>query len=245
MARIEVPTTQNVKIQYETAGFVLRFVAWCVDSAVVLLAFLVLVFLFYSMSLLDSDNGFAMLLLLLVAIKYFYALWIEIYTNGQSVGKKLAGISVIKLNGNALEMNDYLIRWAYRALDFGLSFFTIGSMSILMSEKHQRLGDMIANTSVVKIKPPRLLTLEDLQHLPDREAFIPRFPLVTQFTDEEMLALKQLLNRYQRYPNTTYAALLEATVLRLKEQLGAGDEAGMDDARFLREVISEYVILTR
>jgi hypothetical protein len=165
-------------------------------------------------------------------------------TNGQSIGKKATGIQVVKLNGNALETNDYLVRWAYRAIDFGMSFFAVGTISIFMSEKNQRLGDMIANTTVIKLKPERVVTLDDLQHLPDKEDYTPKYPRVVQYTDQEMLALKNLLSRYLLYRNDTYAELLHETVDKLKVQMELED-FHIDEPTFLRELISEYVILTR
>lgn len=245
MAKIDISTTQNVTIQYETAGFLWRFVAWLIDTSVIFILFFIVIYFLMSFgALLESNTMMAIVSAVLMVIKYSYSLLIEIVTNGQSIGKKIIGISVIKLNGNALEMNDYLIRWAYRAIDFGLSIFSIGTISILMSEKNQRLGDMIANTTVIKLKPDRIVTLEDLQNLPDKDDYLPKFPQVTQYNDEEMLALKNLLARYQQNKNNTYFTILHDTVNTLKHQMNL-EEVKLDDVTFLREIISEYVILTR
>ena len=181
---------------------------------------------------------------LFVGVAYYITRDSLPFLDGQSIGKKIVGIVVIKLNGNALETNDYLVRWAYRAVDFGMSFFSVGTISILMSEKNQRLGDMIANTTVVKLKPDRIVTLSDLQNLPDKEDYVPKFPQVVRYSDEEMLALKNLLVRTQQYQNQTYKDILHETVIKLKEQMSL-EEVKMDDMSFLREIISEYVILTR
>ena len=245
MAKIDVTTTQNVTIQYETAGFLWRFIAWVIDTSVVAVFFILIIYLFFSFgTVLDSNLMLSLLGAVLMLIKYFYSLFIEMFTNGQSIGKKIVGIVVIKLNGNALETNDYLVRWAYRAVDFGMSFFSVGTISILMSEKNQRLGDMIANTTVVKLKPDRIVTLSDLQNLPDKEDYVPKFPQVVRYSDEEMLALKNLLVRTQQYQNQTYKDILHETVIKLKEHMRL-EEVKMDDMSFLREIISEYVILTR
>src|SRR4051812_16960771 len=182
MAKIDVTTTQKVTIQYETAGFMWRFISWLVDTAILAIFFSILLYYLISYHVLDnSDQTMAIVIAILVFIKYFYSLFIEMATNGQSIGKKITGIMVIKLNGSSLETTDYLIRWAYRAVDFGMSFFAIGTISILMSEKNQRLGDMIANTAVVKLKPDRIVTLDDLENLPDREDYTPKYPEVTRY----------------------------------------------------------------
>ena len=245
MAKIDVTTTQNVTIQYETAGFLWRFIAWLIDTSVVSILFFIIIYLFFSFgAVFNSNMQMTILGTVLMVIRYSYSLGIEMTTNGQSIGKKIVGIVVIKLNGNALETNDYLIRWAYRTVDFGMSFFSIGTIAIFMSEKNQRLGDMIANTTVVKLKPDRIVTLDDLQNLPDKEDYVPKYPQVVRYNDEEMLALKNLLARYQQYQNNTYYIILHNTVIKLKRQMSL-EEVRLDDVSFLREIISEYVILTR
>lgn len=246
MAKIDVVTTQKVTIQYDTAGFMWRFIAWMIDMAVIALFFMIILYFLFSYNILSRSQTLTSVLIgLLIVIQYFYTLVMEVLTNGQSIGKKITGIAVIKLNGNALELNDYLIRWAYRVVDFGFSGFSIGTISILMSAKNQRLGDMIADTAVVKLKPERVVTLEDLLELPDKDDYIPKFPQVTRYSDAEMLALKNLLLRSQQYNNPIYQKLLKDTVQKVKEQLQIEENLQMDDSTFLKEIISEYVILTR
>ena len=59
-----------------------------------------------------------------------------------------------------------------------------------------------------------------------------------------MLVLKSLLLRYYQYKNQTYANLLKETVGTLKSQMDLTD-IRVNDSDFLRDIISEYVILTR
>lgn len=246
MAKIEVPTTQQVYIQYETAGFLWRFIASLIDKAVISLFFM-LFFLFilpmFSLSL-SGDATFYIVLSICLLIIAFYTLIIEVLTNGQSIGKKLIGIQVIKLSGEALSMQDYLVRWAYRFVDFTISGFALGSVAVFVSEKNQRLGDMIANTTVVRLRPDKAVKLEDLEILPDKAGYVPRYPLVARYSDEEMLAIKNLLIRYQKFPNEMYRNLVHETSYKLHQQMGL-DIKTRDDVQFLREIISEYVILTR
>lgn len=246
MAKIDVVTTQKVTIQYDTAGFMWRFIAWLIDISVIALVFIIILYFLFTYDVLSGSRTLTSVLTgLLIFLQYFYTLVLEVLTNGQSIGKKITGIAVIKLNGNALELNDYLIRWAYRVIDFGFSGYSIGTISILMSAKNQRLGDMIAGTTVVKLKPERVVTLVDLQNLPEKDDYVPKFPRVTSYSDEEMLALKNLLLRSQQYSNPIYQQLLKDTVRKIRGQLNIEEYTQMDDRTFLKEIISEYVILTR
>ncbi len=244
MAKIDVNTTQNVTIQYDTAGLLWRFIAWLIDSAVYYIFILLITFFVFPFVFDLSESFLYLFYFLVVVFGYFFRLFLEVFTNGQSIGKKLVSIKVIKLNGSSLESKDYFLRWAYRAVDALLSGFTVGVLSILMSEKEQRLGDMIANTTVIKLKPDRIVTLEDLQNLPDKAEYEPKYPQVTMFTDADMLALKSLLSRAQQYNNETYYDLMAETVRNVKAKMGV-ENVRTNDAAFLKEIISEYVILTR
>lgn len=69
-------------------------------------------------------------------------------TSGQTLGKKIMGIKVVKENGDQPSFMDALIRTILRIID-GIAFYLVGFIVILVSEKKQRLGDMAAGTIVV------------------------------------------------------------------------------------------------
>lgn len=68
---------------------------------------------------------------------------------GQSPGKRLVGIRVVKMGGYALRFPDTLLRNLLRAVDFIPLFYGVGLMSLLLTRHCQRLGDVIAGTFVV------------------------------------------------------------------------------------------------
>ena len=70
-------------------------------------------------------------------------------TTGQTLGKKLMGIKVVKEDGKKLTMPDAIIRTVLRIID-GLGAYVLGLIVILVSQKKQRIGDMAARTIVVK-----------------------------------------------------------------------------------------------
>lgn len=244
MPKIEVNTTQNVSIEYETAGFLWRFVAWMLDTALISVVYILCYYFFLNrISNIPKDFLLYLNIIIYILLNIFYSLFIEIWTNGQSIGKKIVGIVVIKLNGNALEIYDYIIRWAYRVIDFGFTFYSLGTISILMSEKNQRFGDMIANSTVVKLRQSNIVTLEDLENLPDKDDYQPKYPKVVLYSDDEMLTIKNLLTRYQQNPNQKYENLINQTAKRLQTQMELPPTS--NNLTFLREVIHEYVILSR
>jgi uncharacterized RDD family membrane protein YckC len=70
-------------------------------------------------------------------------------TTGQTLGKKVMGIKVVKENGKKLTFGDALIRTIFRIIDMLPAAYIIGLIVILVSEKKQRIGDMAAKTIVV------------------------------------------------------------------------------------------------
>ncbi|HNC71583.1 MAG TPA: RDD family protein [Chitinophagales bacterium] len=251
MAKIEIPTTQHVIIQYETAGFLWRAIAWSIDFFIFnTVIFLALNFMpnWLSSLLGLSFNFFELLAYFILYFSLFILvqLFIEKRLNGQSIGKKVVGIKIISLDGNSMDFYKYFVRCMYNYFDIYFSFFSVGSLLILMSEKNQRLGDMVTNVTVVRLKPDRVVTLTDLLNLPDKDEYIPKYPQVVHYTDKEMLALKTLLIRTQQFNTDVYQILLHDTVEQLKQQMDIlAQDSNQSDADFLREIISEYVILTR
>lgn len=245
MAKIEINTTQKVAIQYETAGFGWRLLASRIDRFLLEFLYFLLFLFVFPQDMFDKLNVVNFSIYLVLIIVYIaYPLMLEVFTNGQSIGKKVLKIKVIKLNGNALDMNDYFTRWIYRFIDFAFSLGTIGVISMVLTEKKQRLGDLIANTTVIKLTPDRIVTIDDLENLPVKEEYEPKYPLVTQYNDEEMLALKNLLLRNQKHPSSIYSNLIDESAHKIREQMDLQDNH-LDNISFLRDIINEYVILTR
>lgn len=70
-------------------------------------------------------------------------------TTGQTIGKKIANIKVVRMDGKPMTYMDSLIRTVLRIID-GIFLYLVGLIIVVASEKKQRLGDMAAKTLVVK-----------------------------------------------------------------------------------------------
>src|SRR5512139_2077353 len=83
-----------------------------------------------------------------------FALYIAYYTylegtRGQTIGKMITKIKVVREDGSPIDMNQAFTRNILRVID-GLFAYLIGAILIWRSDKQQRLGDSIAKTVVVK-----------------------------------------------------------------------------------------------
>jgi hypothetical protein len=84
----------------------------------------------------------------LVTIGYF--ILFEVLWNGQTPGKKLAGIRVVKRGGLPLTSRDVLLRNLVRLVDYLPSYCFAGLISFFASKNQQRLGDLVADTVVIR-----------------------------------------------------------------------------------------------
>ncbi len=86
---------------------------------------------------------------------FLFALNIAYYTymegtRGQTIGKKMIKIKVVREDGKPIDMKQAFTRNVLRIVDGLFFIYLIGALLIWRSEKKQRLGDMVAKTVVVK-----------------------------------------------------------------------------------------------
>jgi uncharacterized RDD family membrane protein YckC len=156
--KTELELPEEIDLQLEVANVGSRTLAILIDLA---LCGMVL-FVVYSLTLLiDRDttgdlitrfSGHAMTILLLLLIFGFqwgYFNLFEWLWNGQTPGKRLLHLRVIKIDGTPVSWIDVLLRNLSRPIDTFGPMALIGLMMIFISRKAQRLGDLIARTLVI------------------------------------------------------------------------------------------------
>ena len=99
---------------------------------------------------LQGGSAFLLMSGTIVAAFAYYAL-LEGFWNGQTVGKKLLGIKVVRLDGRPPDFAQAMMRTLLRLVD-GLFFYFLGAMFVITSRRQQRLGDRVAGTTVVMSK---------------------------------------------------------------------------------------------
>jgi uncharacterized RDD family membrane protein YckC len=162
---IRIVTPENIAFTYRAAGPFRRLPAFLADMAIcALLYFLVLVLALFTMSL-ASGLAIAVMLIAYFAIYWFYGGVFETFMNGQTPGKRLMGIRVLTVDGQPINGLQAVMRNLLRGVDMfpplpiavlgiedtplGIPLFMVGLAVMAMNKKHQRLGDIVANTMVV------------------------------------------------------------------------------------------------
>ena len=245
---IEITTTQNVTIEYELAELRERMLAWLLDLVIVVFGYLLLMQLFVMVfgGIGGDGMGFQMILAILPFAAYFlYHIFFEIWSIGQTPGKRALNIRVIRLDGKDPEWGDVVIRSIMHMVDTLFSAGVIGVLFIKTTDKSQRLGDLAAHTTVVKIYSSRFrYLLKDILNISSLDNYQPVFPQVRNLTEQDMLFIKTVLTRRHRYPNQAHDEVMEDLVSHLMPLLQI-EQRPLNRQDFLRTILRDYIVLTR
>ena len=242
MRTIEVTTTQNVTIEYELADVRHRIFAFAIDYIIIMLLLFIASIITNIVSVWLYSTYLSWFVQLPIFL--FYSLVSEFFGNGQSWGKRALGIRVVKINGTKCSAGDYLIRWAFRMVDIYLSAGSVASLLISSTERAQRLGDIAANTAVVRVRPSRILRLKDIMNISTTQTHVPQYLAVKQMKESEMLIVKSVLERAKKYPNKAHEEAIIDLAEILKERLNVSEKI-TNPKSFVKTVLNDYIVLTR
>lgn len=242
MRSIDIQTTQKVTVNYQVASFWYRFLALAIDLALISV-FLGLFSLFMNLSFKYTKTVEVIHYLVMFFVIYFHALLSEIFFNGQTLGKLAVGIRVVKLNGTKLNITDCVIRWCFRLIDVYLSCGAIAAVTMNSSNKGQRLGDLLANTTLIKSRSHINFKLKDILSIKTTESYQPQFPQVKTFKEQEMILVKTVLDRLKKYPNPAHQEALNALVNKIIVELDV--PMPKNKIVFLNTLLKDYIVLTR
>src|SRR6202163_1126970 len=151
-----VLTPERVSLQYDIAGIGSRGAATLVDTAVQALALMVvLIGLTAALAVSDAGPGTSALVIAFFALAIFlvtsgYYILFEILWSGQTPGKRLVGVRVIRENGYPIRPIDAVIRNVVRIVDWLPFIYGVGVLTMLLNKRARRLGDFASGTIVVR-----------------------------------------------------------------------------------------------
>lgn len=234
MKTILVDTSHNISIRYELATVMHRAVACGIDLTV-LLVYLI----FISFLIPDMQTSYYLFVLL---IPGFYHLFWEVFFDGQSLGKKLLKIRVVTLEGRKPSLEDYFLRWIFRLIEVTFSLGILAAINIASTDKNQRIGDILAKTTVVKVAPESTVSLDTLKKLEHKERKI-QYPAVTRYSDQDMLLVKETLERLRSNPNEANKQIGLKLAAKIADEINV--EVKGSKAKFLENALIDYIFLTR
>jgi uncharacterized RDD family membrane protein YckC len=246
MSELSIVTTQNVHINFNTAHIGDRILAYVIDLVVKVAYFLVLIYLIGNIGFverffdsLDSDYSRIVLLVTFLLPYFLYSLVLESLWEGQTIGKRIMKIKVVKVDGFQASFGDYLIRWIFRLVDINITSGIIGLVSILFSSKNQRLGDMTAGTAVISLKNNININHTILEEI--NEQYVPIYPQVIKLSDNDMRIIKET---YEKASATRDFGTLIKLRTKVEQVTGIKNQSG-NDIDFIRTVLKDYNYYTQ
>lgn len=240
MKNIDITTSQNVTVQYSLASATERVLAFVLDAGILVVVYFLLRLLF---SIFFSSVADLLDYCIAMPVVVLYGLVLEQWNNGQTIGKKVLKLRVIRMDGEPLRFQDSMMRWMFRLLDIYGSLGGVAILSIVSSQYAQRLGDLLANTVVVNLGLNDRLTLEKLLDLHETKNHKITYPQVAKVPEEAMLLVKETLNKWIRQDNDAHADAFHLLVQKMEKELNV--KAGENQELFLKTLLKDYIILTR
>ena len=195
MGKIEILTANNVAIQYEMASLVQRILAFLFDGVFLALYYVIISFLNSEIFINRVSSVVILVYVLFYSVFFFYNLFCEINFDGQTLGKRIMNIKVIKVTGEVLSANDFFIRWANRIIDICVFTRALATMFISSSDIGRRIGDIFANTTLIKLNPYTKYSIKDILKIDKNKEYELEFNQVTKLTDEDKLLIKNTIDR--------------------------------------------------
>ncbi|GAE63978.1 RDD family protein [Chryseobacterium indologenes] len=241
MAQIAINTSQNVNISFNIAGVGERMLAFIIDLLIRVAYVIIILYVFfnifdlgYLLNGLDQWSVMAIYIILTFPV-YIYPVVLESLMEGQTPGKKLMKIRVVKIDGYQASFGDYMIRWVFRIVDVSFAGI-VGLISMIVSKNNQRLGDIASGTAVISLKNNINISHTILEHI--KEDYIPSFPQVIALSDNDMRIIKDNYTKALKVDDRQIISRLSDKIKGiLKLEI---DPTKMTERQFINVIIKDY-----
>jgi uncharacterized RDD family membrane protein YckC len=151
--RLIIRTPEGVEFSLVLAGPMTRFLAWAIDAAAIGLASSMIGKLLTLLALISPDLAVASSTLSYFVLSIGYGIGMEWLWRGQTLGKRVLGLRVMDARGLKLHVSQIAIRNVLRTVDILPLLYMVGGIACAVNRYSQRLGDIAANTVVVRRQP--------------------------------------------------------------------------------------------
>jgi uncharacterized RDD family membrane protein YckC len=200
---LEVRTPESIAFNYELAGLGSRFLALIVDQAIQIVTLVAIFAALFMAALrvmprqqppvadikLGESVGIGIIIVVAFVVLFGYFIVFEALWNGQTPGKRLLGLRVVRDGGYPIDFGASLIRNLIRVGEQLVGYYILAAISALISPENKRLGDLAAGTIVVR--DARLATPQQLAQQSDEPVYAP----TAYLTGEERALVKRFLER--------------------------------------------------
>ena len=215
-----IETPERVPLEFALASIGNRFLAVAIDHFIQYSLIFVIAWLLIGLASGDSDSGgsigklfddmpkwtVAVLIIVVFLIFAGYFILFEWLWNGQTPGKRLMKLRVIREDGRPITLWEAIARNLLRICDavpgFVLPVYSIGLITIFLNGRDQRVGDIFAGTVVVRERSDEAPTFAEAFSNPISDSAFSRVQKITEFradisavTESEIEVVESFLRR--------------------------------------------------
>jgi uncharacterized RDD family membrane protein YckC len=242
---LEVRTPESIAFSYELAGVGSRFLAVIVDLVIQVVLSLLLFWglvagaghlprLAHGAGVHDErlayNLGVALLIAIVFAIFFGYFILFEALWNGQTPGKKLLGIRVVRDGGYPLDFMASLIRNLIRVGEAAVGFYAISAVTAVFSPENKRVGDLAAGTIVVRDS-----RMDSAERMLKDVVSEPVYAATAIVSGEERTIIRRFLERRGDLVPARRAAIAHQLAQRVRPRVSA-DLQRLDDEDLLERL---------
>jgi uncharacterized RDD family membrane protein YckC len=153
--RVRIATPEGVDVELTLAGIGSRFIAALLD---LLIQGSVLLAAAFALGVIGGDGddggvGVAVYSIVFFLVFFAYDVLFEVRSRGRTPGKRWTGLRVVRTGGRPITFVPSCVRNVMRVVDILPAFYAIGMLSIFVTPRNQRLGDLAAGTLIVRERP--------------------------------------------------------------------------------------------
>lgn len=236
---VDIETPELVVVSYTIAGLGSRVYAAILDLLICVVLFVGTIVAVVAMSSSDSDNSIgnpmttawamAITVFMQFVILWGYYLLFEGLADGQTPGKRLLRIRVVRDGGYSVGFSASAVRNLMRIVDLQPVFtYAVGIVSIAVSKSGKRLGDIVAGTLVVR----ETMVAQPTRPIARRADAAPT-PIHAQLDDQEFLLLQRWSERRNDLDPDRRRALTSQVADRLRRALPS-DATSSESAQLIQ-----------
>lgn len=200
--RVQIDTPEQISLEFPLAGIGSRFMALAVDTILQILLYIAGIFAMiglakYATTLprwiawLPGSWITALTIIFLFCVYWGYFAFFEIIWKGQTPGKRLAGIRVIKNTGRPINVYETIGRNLMRTADWLPFLYIVGIVTMLLSRRNERLGDLVVGSIVIHDKRADTVRPDWTSSAGQSSAN----PQLSKITPEELVLIETYLQR--------------------------------------------------
>lgn len=230
--RIAIATPEGVEVELTLAGLGSRFIAGVID-------FLIQLFVIISLLLIlrpTGDAGAAIFTTASFLMIFFYDVLFEVLGRGRTIGKRWAGLRVVRAGGRPITLVRSALRNILRLVDILPGFYAVGMTSIFITSRNQRIGDLAAGSYVVRIRhgDQHRIRESGLSHIDPGPAATWD---VSAVSPEDLVAVRAFLERRYQLRSESRVEIAGELATRLRPRVG-GVTPNVGDEHFLELLVA-------